>query len=163
MIRRLLTVAALLPFCLAATPVARAQTDNRALAEELLLLTNVEGNLEQIREKMLGMLTTMARLNEVPQDHRAEVEAFQQDIVDMIAEGMSWEATKSKYIDLYVEVFTTEELKGLIAFYKTPVGQSSIEKMPLLVQRSMELGEQEAMALMPKLRERLEVFRKTIE
>ena len=44
-------------------------------------------------------------------------------------------------IKVYADTFTEEELKGLISFYKSPVGQKFIEKTPELMKRSMELSQ----------------------
>jgi tetratricopeptide (TPR) repeat protein len=38
-----------------------------------------------------------------------------------------------RMIDIYVEAYTEQELRELIAFYKTPAGKKTLEKMPLLM------------------------------
>jgi hypothetical protein len=42
-------------------------------------------------------------------------------------------------ISIYVTVFSEDELKGMLAFYKSPVGQAVISKMPAVMQQSMAL------------------------
>jgi len=44
---------------------------------------------------------------------------------------------KPVYIKLYDETLTEEEVNGAVAFYKTPAGQALLNKMPLLMQKSM--------------------------
>ena len=41
------------------------------------------------------------------------------------------------YVRLYKETFSEEEVKGMLAFYRTPSGQAVIHKMPLLMQKVM--------------------------
>jgi hypothetical protein len=53
------------------------------------------------------------------------------------------------YYPLYDKHFTVEELKGLVAFYKTPVGQKAIQVMPQLVQEAMQKASE---LMLPKLR-----------
>jgi tetratricopeptide (TPR) repeat protein len=38
-----------------------------------------------------------------------------------------------RMIDIYVEAYTEQELRDLIAFYKTPIGKKTLEKTPLLM------------------------------
>lgn len=56
------------------------------------------------------------------------------------AKHLSCEALKDDFIDLYVAEFTEEELLDIAAFYQTPTGRKSIEKMPVLFQKGGELG-----------------------
>lgn len=42
---------------------------------------------------------------------------------------------------IYNKYYTTDDLKGLIVFYKTPLGKKTIEVMPLLTQESMQVGQ----------------------
>jgi hypothetical protein len=71
--------------------------------------------------------------------------------VKVIREEMGWPAMKPSYIRIYQETFEQEEVDGLIAFYESPVGQSMITKMPLVVQRSMALAQDKVRALMPRM------------
>jgi len=58
-----------------------------------------------------------------------------------------------EFVRLYTASFTEDELKQVIAFYKTPVGQKALQKMPELMQQGMAYGQQEAQAHLPELRE----------
>jgi uncharacterized protein len=50
-------------------------------------------------------------------------------------------------------VFTLEEVRGLIAFYKTPAGQGFLDKQPLLMQKTMAMAQRRMMDLTPKIQE----------
>ena len=43
-------------------------------------------------------------------------------------------------VPLYQENLTAEEVRGLIRFYKSPVGQSVITKLPRLTQQGQQIG-----------------------
>ncbi|MEM8901210.1 MAG: DUF2059 domain-containing protein [Bacteroidota bacterium] len=45
-----------------------------------------------------------------------------------------------RFLPIYKNHLSLEELQGIIEFYKTPVGKKLIEKTPLIMQESMELG-----------------------
>ena len=53
---------------------------------------------------------------------------------------MSYESIKPELIKMYSEAFTASELKEIIAFYSTDVGQKSIQKMPALTAQGAQLG-----------------------
>jgi hypothetical protein len=59
---------------------------------------------------------------------------------------------KPIYVEIYRDSFDQTEIDGLIAFCRTPVGQSFIEKMPVVMQKSL-VAKQTLMApLMAKMR-----------
>ncbi len=41
------------------------------------------------------------------------------------------------YVRVYQKSFTQGEVDGMIAFYKTPAGQAVINKMPVVMQNTM--------------------------
>ncbi len=58
---------------------------------------------------------------------------------------------KPEYVRLYDEVYSDEELNGILAFYKSPAGQAFLNKMPLLMTKSMEIAQRRMAAVMPEL------------
>jgi len=74
-------------------------------------------------------------------------------MMDFLKEEMSWEKMKEDYIDIYADAFTVEEMKAIIAFYKTPAGQALLKKQPKIAQKTMALSQKATMKLMPKIQE----------
>jgi hypothetical protein len=72
-------------------------------------------------------------------------------MLDMMAQELSWDKMKEDYITLYADTFTEEELKGVIAFYKSPAGQAFLKKQPELMKRSMEMSQKLMLQVMPKI------------
>jgi uncharacterized protein len=60
---------------------------------------------------------------------------------------------KPVYMQLYRETFDQAEIDGLIAFYRSPAGQSFIAKMPKVMQKSMVVVQEQMRAMMPKIQE----------
>ena len=58
-------------------------------------------------------------------------------MVALIQGELAWEKLEPMYLRLYKESFTEEEVAGMLSFYKTPAGQAVINKMPVLVQKTM--------------------------
>jgi hypothetical protein len=48
---------------------------------------------------------------------------------------------------VYVRNFTLAEIRDVTAFYRTPTGQKLLEKMPIVMQESMQAGQRFAQAI----------------
>ena len=120
---------------------AHAQEDAKLkLADKLLIVMEMQKTIEQ----SFGAVKNM-----IPNQGNASAEA--QDVINMIIKELSWDNIKTDYIKLYAEVFTEDELKGLIHFYESPIGKAYIKKQPELTQKSMMLSQKMMMKVMPKL------------
>jgi hypothetical protein len=105
-----------------------------------------ESNAKQAMDAMLGTFQNMM----TQQSASANLQTRLQDLIKEIA---SWDALKGDMEKLTVETFTESELDNLIAFYKTSSGQSIASKMGTFATRSAALGQERAMAMMPKIQE----------
>jgi uncharacterized protein len=97
---------------------------------------------------------------------RGMPEAAAQEVKDVFgkwfAEEIKWEEIKPKMEDIYVQQFTEQELKELLAFYQTPTGQKAIEKLPIVMQQGAVIGREYAQnksqSLQTKLKEIAEKY-----
>ena len=53
---------------------------------------------------------------------------------------MTWDAMLPELTKMYTESFSEAELKQMAAFYGSPAGQKSLEKMPEMMQRTAMAG-----------------------
>ena len=58
------------------------------------------------------------------------MQAMQQQMGQILREEMAWEKVRPVYRQVYKESLTAEEVAGMLAFYRTPVGQSVLQKQP---------------------------------
>lgn len=121
----------------------------RALAEELLILMDVQSNIQKSFDAVKQMQAT--QFQSMAGDRKEQAIAMQQKVMDLIAGEMSWDKIKADYVGIYAETFTADELKGIIDFYKTPVGKKFIEKQPEMMEKSMRITQKQMMILMPKI------------
>ena len=56
---------------------------------------------------------------------------------------------------VYARNFTADEMQQLIAFYRGPVGQKFLEKMPGIMQESMVVGQKFGQSVAAELRSRM--------
>ena len=122
------------------------EVSQRKAAEELLVVMDVKRNVDD----MLGDVVEM---------HEAQFDAAGTDADPKLKEAfitelkgaLSWEGVKEDYVKIYTQVFTEEEIRALIGFYKSPIGQKLVSKQPELMQKSMELSQKRFMEIMPRL------------
>jgi len=147
---RRIGVSVLLSLCIASLGYADSQTHRQA-AEEVLRLTKVDKMLgpliDQIQQVQIQQLQQM----DLSREAYAAAQRYLQRINDLVAREMQWQEIKNDYIGLYTDAFTEQELHQLIQFYSTPLGHKVIEKMPVLMEQSMQLGQKKMMNIMPEI------------
>ena len=129
----------------------RAQeVSRRALAEEMLNVMNMQENFEKsfamIKQMLPAQRKAMGETN-MP----ANVSNQSDKMWDMIAQEYSWDKMKDDYIALYAATYTEDEMKGAIAFFKSPAGQAYLKKQPELMKGTMALSQKLMMKIMPKI------------
>jgi hypothetical protein len=138
---------------------ARAQdSDARVLAEKLLGLMGVEKAMDELREQMGQVLSSQMDGLEIPEAQREKAAAFQQRVVDLVFEELSFARMKPEYVELYATTFSADELRAIVGFYESPGGRAFAEKMPALMQRSVEMTQRLMQALMPRIQTMTEAF-----
>ena len=65
---------------------------------------------------------------------------FRDVMSEFIDKYLTWEAMKPDLIQLYAESFSEQELRELIAFYRTPTGQKTIALLPELTRKGPRLA-----------------------
>ncbi|HPA77355.1 MAG TPA: DUF2059 domain-containing protein [Kiritimatiellia bacterium] len=134
---------------LSAATVRAEEETAQTLAEELLVLMDVQSSIQKSFDAVKQMQAT--QFASMAGDRKEQALAMQQKMMDLIAGEMSWDKIKTDYIGIYAETFTADELKGIIDFYKTPVGRKFIEKQPEMMEKSMRVTQKQMMTLMPKI------------
>ncbi len=130
------------------TAVAAEQdAGKRALAAELLDLMHMKENSGEGMEMMKQLFSENS--STMRPEMAAKISGETQKMFDVISKNLSWGNLKDDYIDLYAETYTTDELKGIIAFYKTPAGQAFGTKQPELMKKGLEINRRH---IMPALR-----------
>ena len=130
--------------CLAAgIASSRAQTpqaaagDKMAKIEEMFLLTKPDQMLQQMMQQMRAAQSAQLEKTNLPPEKKAQAEQAMQKISKVLEERLSWDKMKPIYTKIYDETFTSDELSGIVAFYKSPAGRAMVEKMPVLMSKAM--------------------------
>ena len=78
--------------------------------------------LEQAKQQVLQMQAQIMDQFDIPEDKKDDALAFQKKLIEKMFEIMSFDHMHKEYVDLFSDVYTVEELKGMISFYESPIG-----------------------------------------
>lgn len=134
-----------------ALPVFAGEAERKKLAEEALVLMKFDRNIEQsfaaARQMQMAQVKTMT-LSDFDAVAAKEV---REKTMDFMQEQLSWKNLKDEFIAAYADIFSEEELKGLVEFYKSPVGKAYVEKVPQMMQKSAEITQRHMIEVGPKV------------
>ena len=124
--------------------------------EQVLQLSRIEAMLDTM---YAGMEQIMRASMQEAMKKRPALTPEQQRFLDqmparftaVIREEVGWKTMKPMYVKIYQETFEQEEIDGLIQFYRSPVGQAMLDKMPQVMQRSTALTQERMRTLMPRI------------
>jgi len=148
--RKFLIFSALVIACNAhATPASQESVEN------LLVATKIESKMELLYDSMEQMM----RYGIKQSVDGKQLSPKQQQLLDslpakfaaIMREDFNWAKMKPMYVQLYCETFEEEEVQGLVDFYASPTGQAFVNKMPVVMQKSMALSQSMMQSLMPKM------------
>jgi hypothetical protein len=128
------------------------EASKSAKAEELLQLTQGDQMLKMMEPMMKGMVAQMDK--DMSAEQRAKVGEMQGKMMALVAVRLS--KAKPALVKVYTDTYTEEEIDGILAFYKSPVGKAFLQKMPEVMQRSMPVMMQMMGDLQPELKTMME-------
>ncbi len=135
--------------CTAAQPTSESIETLLTLTKTEALVESVYGNVEQAMRQGMAQAVAEKKLSAEQQRY---LEATPKRFVTIMREELSWESLKPMYIEIYRDSFTQEEIDGLIAFYQSPVGMAFVNKMPIVMQKSMTSMQARMQPMMEKMK-----------
>ena len=149
--RKLLTFAALL-----AALNASAAPASQESVENLLAATKVESMMDSMYVGMEQMMrqgmNQAAQGKPLSAEQQRIFDAVPTKFVAVMREELNWEKMKPLYVQLYRDTFEQDEIDGLVAFYTSPAGKAFVNKMPLVMQKSLALSQSLMQSLIPKMK-----------
>ncbi len=86
------------------------------------------------------MNDSMSNMVDIQIQQQPTLAPFKLVMMKFFQKHMSWESLEFEFIYIYSQAFTAKELKELTAFYETPTGKKTIEKMPQLMAQGAQIG-----------------------
>lgn len=143
----------LILLALTSLPAMATPASHRQAAEELLDVSGMKGSMDRIIVQMVEM-----QLSQKP-----VLAPYREVLLQFFNKYLGFNSIKYDFIDIYIEEFSEQELKAIADFYKTPVGQKTITKLPALMQKGAQVGMTKVQMHQHELREMLQAEAKKLE
>ncbi|HWR53673.1 MAG TPA: DUF2059 domain-containing protein [Bryobacteraceae bacterium] len=139
-------------FLWCASPVRADEASKSARAEELVQLMQGDQMIKMMEPMMKGMAGMVKP--DMPAEERAKIGEMQRKLMALVADRLS--KARPALAKVYADTYTEEEIDGILAFYKSPVGKAFLEKMPEVMQRSAPMMMVLMGGLQPEIRKMME-------
>jgi hypothetical protein len=144
------------------------EASKHAKAQQLFVLMRMEQTYSQLiaqvtaqsRQMVQGLFPEGTPMSDAQKKEAADFEAKANAL---ILDEMSWSVLEPDYVKLYADTYTEEDLDGIIAFYRSPVGVKMLEKTPELLQASSAIAMNHMGVVEPKLRKLMDEFQQQIK
>lgn len=124
---------------------------HRQACEELMNVFQVEKMLGPLKNQMKMMQKEILAKMKVPEEVKDLSSKYADRINDLVMKELSWENLKNDYVGIYMEVFSEQETRELLNFYRSPIGEKFIEKSPELMQKSFAVSTRKTQKLLPEM------------
>jgi len=122
----------------------------------------VDNSYKSTLKKMLVVAGSEQTFNSAIKQMFSMYKQQKTNVPDSIWVDLEQEMSKTSIDDLvnmilpvYQKYLTETDLNGIIEFYQTPIGKKYAEKTPLIMQESMQVGQQWGMEIGKKFEEKL--------
>lgn len=135
--------------------VATAAPASESSIKQLLAVTQARRLLDGMRERVGAVMDNAVKQSLQGKKPNAKqekaIKRMKTRMVALMQKNLSWKKLEPVYIRLYRESFTEKEIKGMLAFYKTPAGQAVIHKMPILLRKTIHEIQSMTYGMMPQM------------
>ena len=135
---------------------ARADdASKQAKVKELFATMHMDHMLDQMMHSIQGEVQAMAQETSGAEQISPEQKKLMQDFMDksmkVVNDSVGWAALEPEYVKLYAATYSEEEIDGILAFYKSPVGQAMLAKTPQLSAGGMQIVHSRMGDFQPKI------------
>lgn len=117
------------------------QAESIKIVYKIFELTKAESLMNQVIDEML---TIQVRNN-------PNLAKYHDVMRQFLKQKLDFNILKGQMAEIYTSEFSRSELEELLKFYETDLGVKTIQKMPLILQKSMKLGESAISSHLPEL------------
>jgi len=135
-------IALLFLLFLGVASAATAESSHEAAARELFEVSDAAKMIDTIYDSMQPQFAAMSEQMGIDESLRPVFDRHMVRVMDVLREEFNWEKMEPHMISAYMQVYSEEELLELVEFYKSPIGQKFLSKMPELMEVSMGMTQQ---------------------
>jgi uncharacterized protein len=152
----------ILTFLLMFWPLSALADQQTELAEEFMELTHVNKMMAQIEDQVVQMQDQILAHMQIPEGKEEEVATFQKEVQAKVQEIMDFEEMRGEYLELFTSVYSEQELREMVQFFKSPAGQNMLEKQSMVIQQALEISQNRVGMLIPELQRMTEEFEQSL-
>jgi len=110
---------------------------------ELLDVTGTRSNLQLMADAMRENI-------------KAQMPEMTEDIMEEFEKAMDYDSMVAIIIPIYARHWSTDEIKGMVAFYRSPLGQRMMKEMPGILKESMAVNMQRTKELSIRIQKKVQ-------
>jgi len=118
------------------------QDGSDILAEEFLVVTKQKDQnrklLDMLKTQISQQINKHSKAKNLNEDKRKLLEKYSHKMTNILVEELSWERIKGNHVKIIKSIYSDEELRSLIHFFESELGQLYINKQQIAMQK---LGE----------------------
>ena len=118
------------------------QDDSNILAEKFLVVTKQKDQnrklLDMLKTQISQQINKHSKAKNLNENKRKLLEKYSHKMTNILVEELSWEKIKGNHVKIIKSIYSDEELRSLIQFFKSELGQLYINKQQIAMQK---LGE----------------------
>lgn len=127
------------------------QNTKQQKIDELISVMNLDSMVDSMYGQIEGMMKGMSDQMGVKPSEQAIFDKYYGDMTTVLKTEMSWAKMQPMMVNVYDKHFSEQEIADMLAFYKTDTGQKILEKMPVVMQESMQMSQSLMKDAMPKI------------
>ncbi|MBB1354424.1 MULTISPECIES: DUF2059 domain-containing protein [Pseudoalteromonas] len=127
------------------------QNTKQQKIDELISVMNLDSMVDSMYGQVEGMMKGMSDQMGVKPSEQAIFDKYYGDMTTVLKTEMSWAKMQPMMVNVYDKHFSEQEIADMLAFYKTDTGQKILEKMPVVMQESMQMSQSLMKDAMPKI------------
>jgi len=158
-------IAVIVVVMVVAPGAARAdEASKQAKVKELFATMRMEHLLDQMLNSIQRQVVAVAQMspdaeNMTPAQKKL-TNQFVNQSMKIVSDSVGWAAIEPEYVKLYAATYSEEEIDGILAFYKSPVGQKMLEMTPKLSSGGMDIVQSRMGEFQPKIKALQEEYMK---
>lgn len=138
------------------------QISHRKAVEKLFTLTKTSTMMDSARNQTKKMLYQQMSQQDIPEAKKPIFNKYMSEMIELITNTVNWDKIKSEMTDLYMNNFSENEINDMLSFYRSPTGKKFVEKMPIIMKKSMEIGQRQTQMMIPQLNRLLEQMKEEL-
>ena len=114
-----------------------SETSVKQLFEVTHARQMIDTMMAQMENAMKNAMQQVTQGQSVSPEVQKTFDQAHSEVMTAMKEQFTWEKLEPIHVRMYQKALTQGEVDGMVAFYKTPAGQATVNKMPGILQESM--------------------------